>query len=322
MLILLFADLLMHGKQKILNLEVHFFHKCDQLMMKLCLNIFVLFHCIYFSHASNINPGNQKIEKFVGEQGFFQNTISSITSDNLGYLWIATPNGLVRYDGYSFEYYYHVYSYPESIPGNKISSLLNDSDGKLWIGTDQGLCLYLTDKEQFVTLNIDLKGSTFLKEDTQNKVWVGKGSNLYVFPIKLTVPKIQKQTQLINLSKELEGENIVDIEFVEDSVCFLATLSSVYKVSYNAARNYEYKIQKLVLDYEGNGISSIIKRDNSLWIGTDNGIYQTLPEHNRLITIRHFLVQVMVNAIIHLECLPCFLIRTTIYGLVQNEMAY
>jgi signal transduction histidine kinase/ligand-binding sensor domain-containing protein/DNA-binding response OmpR family regulator len=242
-----------------------------------------------YAKASNIVPGNQKIEKFVSEQGFFQNTVHAITTDRDGYLWIATANGLARYDGYLFEYFYHDYYNFESIPGNKVNDLLNDSEGKLWIGTDQGLCVYFAGNEQFVPFGYELKKGTFIKEDTQKKVWVGKGSNLHIFDTRLPVSEMEKKVVELNLEKELKGEEIIDIEFLTESVILIATPSKVYRVTFNDRQSYSFEIQKLLLEYVGNGISKIIKTGNTIWIGTNNGIYQTVLENSRLTSIRQFL---------------------------------
>ena len=85
-----------------------------------------LFLLVSLSYAQekSVQLSNQRIESFNSLQGFYQNTVSSIVSDSKGYLWIATPNGLVKYDGYSFEYYYHNNEDKESLPNNYISHLL------------------------------------------------------------------------------------------------------------------------------------------------------------------------------------------------------
>jgi hypothetical protein len=218
--------------------------------------------------AEVLVQSSQKIESFASKQGFFQNTVHSITADNNGYLWIATPNGLVRYDGYSFEYFYHDYHNPESIPGNKIKHLLNDSNGKLWIGTDQGLCLYLTEKEQFIPLQYKISNEIFIKEDAQKRIWVGKGTNLHVFNSDLQVSAMVDEAVLINFENELNGENILDVEFVTDSVILLATSSMIYKVTFNDNQSYLYEIQKLFLNLNNKEIITIKKIDDIVWIGT------------------------------------------------------
>ena len=55
--------------------------------------------------------------------------------DHLGFLWIATWNGLVRYDGYQFKIYQPDSTNPYSINERNISKTDEDSEGNLWIST-------------------------------------------------------------------------------------------------------------------------------------------------------------------------------------------
>src|SRR5262245_43106835 len=50
-----------------------------------------------------------------------------------GFLWIGTPGGLARYDGYGFRSYLPDRHHPDAPAG--VYSLLADGRGTLWIGT-------------------------------------------------------------------------------------------------------------------------------------------------------------------------------------------
>ena len=56
-----------------------------------------------FCLAYTLCLNSQNFERFSNKQGFNQNTINAIEQDKYGFLWYATPNGLIRYDGYDFE---------------------------------------------------------------------------------------------------------------------------------------------------------------------------------------------------------------------------
>jgi len=70
------------------------------------------------------------------EDGFLGDMVNSLAQDGEGYLWIATNNGLFRFDGVTFTRW-------EPPDGSQlpamILSLLTDRDGSLWIGTNDGL---------------------------------------------------------------------------------------------------------------------------------------------------------------------------------------
>lgn len=116
----------MKGFNKMLNSLI----KINYLLLLLLLPVL-----IHSQNKINIKSGSQRIERFIDEQGFNQNTVSAIISDSYGDLWFGTPNGLVKYDGYLFEYFYHDVEDKKSIPNNYIANLLNDSQGRLWIDT-------------------------------------------------------------------------------------------------------------------------------------------------------------------------------------------
>ena len=244
--------------------------------------------CNQLVQAINVKTGTQQIEKFVSEQGFFQNSINDITSDGYGYQWIATPNGLVRYDGYSFEYYYKDQENQESIPNNYIKHLLKDSDGKLWIITRRGICLYFPDKEQFVRLKYELSGEEFIKEDTQKRIWVAAGSKLHIFTSTNTQSEPVKKAGVIDLSKELNQSVIHAIEFLSDSQLIVASGSKLYKLTVKESDPYIADVSLLQFDEENSVITKLVIKENTLWIGTNNGLFQTSLENNRLITVRSF----------------------------------
>ncbi|GAB2635350.1 ligand-binding sensor domain-containing protein [Belliella aquatica] len=120
------------------------------------------------------------------ENGLPQNTVFDIEKDDFGFLWIATEEGMVRYDGSTFtefnkennseiisNIYYDVHKVDnegvwaasdnslvlfnkrikkvidarEIIDDNVISSISKDNFGRLWIGTLGDLLYYLEDDE-------------------------------------------------------------------------------------------------------------------------------------------------------------------------------
>ncbi|MCG9792320.1 hybrid sensor histidine kinase/response regulator transcription factor [Flavobacterium algicola] len=252
------------------------------------LFLFLILNLVYAQEKS-IYQSNQRIESFNSLQGFYQNTVNSIVSDNKGYLWIATPNGLVKYDGYSFDYYYHNHQDKESLPNNYISHLLNDSSGRLWVGTREGLCVYLTDKEHFVSIKNTIKKETFIKEDGEKRIWVGNDSRLTIYNSGLKdIENIERLAE-INLDKILRGNRIIDIEFLSKSELIVATASKIYKVIFDEKAKYAVKVSELKFDLSSGTIKNLKKVDNSLWIGTTAGLYQTFYENNSLIILKKFL---------------------------------
>ena len=74
------------------------------------------------------------------ESGLPNNSVTSVIKDSFGYIWIATQDGLARYDGYRFL----IYGVKEPVfrlKGNYVYALCEDRQKRLWVGSDAGLDL-------------------------------------------------------------------------------------------------------------------------------------------------------------------------------------
>ena len=112
-------------------------------------------------------------------EGLPQNSVRSIAQTREGYLWFATAEGLVRFDGVRFTVYDRA-STP-ALPAGNIDSLAVGADGALWIGFRMGGIgrlhngqLRLWTKQQGLSTNeID---SLVVMPD--GSVWAGTNSGL------------------------------------------------------------------------------------------------------------------------------------------------
>ncbi len=71
-----------------------------------------------------------KFERITMQDGLPDSSVTAILQDHLGFLWIGTLNGLVRYDGYDFVTYKPSPDDESSISGRSIRVLYEDSPGR------------------------------------------------------------------------------------------------------------------------------------------------------------------------------------------------
>ena len=101
---------------------------------------------------NNLPPSTIEFEHISVEDGLSSPIVYDIIQDTYGFIWIATANGLNKYDGYEITTYYpdpDNPSNPNSVSGNQILDILLDSDGIIWIGTDNGLNSYNPKTDNF-----------------------------------------------------------------------------------------------------------------------------------------------------------------------------
>jgi signal transduction histidine kinase/ligand-binding sensor domain-containing protein/DNA-binding response OmpR family regulator len=117
-------------------------------------------------------------EVWTVEDGLPVNSINGLLQSRTGYIWAATFDGLVRFDGVRFTVYNAGNS--EGLPSNRIVFLTETSDGSLWLRSEQGHLVQLRDGE-FTHYGPDrgIEASVLeFYEDRNARVWVGTSRGL------------------------------------------------------------------------------------------------------------------------------------------------
>ena len=76
-----------------------------------------------------------RFDQWTADDGLPQNSVYSIAQTSDGYLWLATVDGLARFDGVRFTVFNK--SNSPGIINNRFTALFEDTRGALWAGTEQ-----------------------------------------------------------------------------------------------------------------------------------------------------------------------------------------
>ncbi|MDD4489810.1 MAG: two-component regulator propeller domain-containing protein [Paludibacter sp.] len=104
--------------------------------------------------------------------------INTIYQDNHNYIWIATEDGLNKFDGIRFTIYKNQPGDTTTIRNNYVRSLFEDSKGRFWIGCINALHLYDRATDHFREIPLYLGGSivkthiTSIIESNQGELWM------------------------------------------------------------------------------------------------------------------------------------------------------
>lgn len=113
--------------------------------------------------------------------GLSSNRVECILQDSKGFIWIATPEGLNRFDGYEFSVFRNIPHDTRSISSNVITIIYEDSRQNIWVGTaGSGLNRFDRNKKNFVRYyhNPDNPNSissnivNLITEDSNGNIWV------------------------------------------------------------------------------------------------------------------------------------------------------
>jgi signal transduction histidine kinase/ligand-binding sensor domain-containing protein/DNA-binding response OmpR family regulator len=237
------------------------------MMGRLISVISIVFICINSSLSALPNP--LFFSTLSARDGLPSNIISAVVQDKNDFIWIATANGLCRFDGYRFITFQKGES-RLSLPANEISSLLVDGDN-LWIGTWKGLCKLNT--HTFKITRVDVGTNTIIRtlyKDHDNTVWIGTATGLIRYAADNTF--IEYTTQNSGLSHNTIRSVFSD-RFGNLWVGTYDKLNKLSKgtkrfVSFDLKRHYKSSLKNnLICDIKASPAS-----DSLLWIGTETGL--------------------------------------------------
>jgi len=110
-------------------------------------------------------------------------SVRKIVQDAQGFLWLATLDGLRRYDGYQFREFRPEPGNPNSLRGSYVVALLTDRSGILWIGSDEFIERYDPATEKFEHYRPGPGGKTVyhLSQDRQGTIWLATDAGVKGF---------------------------------------------------------------------------------------------------------------------------------------------
>lgn len=177
-----------------------------------------------------------------------------------GYLWLATEDGLVRFDGVRFTVFNKKNT--KEIRHNHIQELFAGKDGSLWIGTKAGLSRLKDGKFINYTARIGLPENNIMSicEDQEGNIWLGTFSAGLI--------KLRNEKFKIYTSKDgLPSGSVISIYEDNKGVLWLGTTNGLI-------RFYKSKFKPYTKEdgLSDNYVSSIAgDKSGNLWIGTIDG---------------------------------------------------
>lgn len=115
---------------------------------------------------------------FTTDNGLSSSLVNKIYQDRNGMVWIATEDGLNRYDGSKITIYKHDPIDKNSLCHNFVSTLFEDREGRLFVGTYNGIQMYDPETDKFSDNAIWKDGKPFrsnCKSGTQlrnGEIWL------------------------------------------------------------------------------------------------------------------------------------------------------
>lgn len=254
------------------------------------------------------------------EDGIPVNSINDILQDQSGYIWLATYDGLVRFNGTSFKTFRRS-EYP-SLLNNRMDYLFEDSNERIWIlGEYETLIKY--ENHEFTTYN-ESNGFTnsradHIVEDSNGVIWIGTEDGVFSYsnntirqltrsPVNDLVigssdtvwvasgnvlQRINNQrVERVEVFSDIQDSELIKLHVSQNNELWLVTKENIWK-------KFGSKfVRALSADLLGTQNFAVFLEmiNNDLLIGGNNGLYH-LTEINGVFSHRLFLQGVPIRAI-------------------------
>jgi signal transduction histidine kinase/ligand-binding sensor domain-containing protein len=126
---------------------------------------------------------NYVLTAWATEKGLPPGDVFAINQDVDGYLWLGTPNGLIRFDGSRFTPW-SALSPGRALPAGPVHAIISSPDGSLWVGLGGGGgVVRIVRGEVFQQAVADgaPPGANSMVQDRQGAIWVATRSGLFRF---------------------------------------------------------------------------------------------------------------------------------------------
>lgn len=186
------------------------------------------------------------------EDGLTYDVVWSICKDKFNYIWMATQNGLNRYDGHSIKQYWSLREDSFSIPGNIVYWVHKDVEGGLWLSFGpRGVAKYNYAKdrfERFPPFDSILKKHNYLcrmwrlGNDQMGRIYFANGSSCFRYTLR--TKKLEDLTPLFKGG--IEGHSIGMFVPERKNVLWITTNNGLFRYDLlsNSMKHFPFDYKK------------------------------------------------------------------------------
>lgn len=250
--------------------------------MKLFSVALLLFQLTTVCFISISQQNNIRFDRFSIENGLSQSSVTGIVQDNLGFVWIATQDGLNRYNGYDFLVFKSNPEDDATLPNNYIYFLQKDPLGNIWFGTNRGIG-FINPKTFLITrINRDrfkgIRGYVFthLGFDSENNIWA--------LSDKYGINIIDTKTKEVKIVQSINDNSSFTCLFVDDNkTVWVGTETGA--IYYSEEPYQRFNEVENSLEKNNQKINQITRgNQNEIIVSTKSGVFK-INEAKHLIPI-------------------------------------
>lgn len=205
-----------------------------------------------------------QLDAWTNQDGLPQGSVLDVFQDSRGFLWLATQEGIARFDGLRFQTFN---GRQLGLQANVFNSFAEDHDGAIWAGSEGGVARMMNTGEVLGVLTVEdgLSSNNVrtLTVDSQGVLWIGTSQGLHRFA--------GGQLETWTVADGLPGPTVWCIAEEGDGL-WVGTSHGLVLFQKPAPLQQSPLLEQRRLT--GNGIHSILVERGHLWVGAEDGLYR------------------------------------------------
>ncbi len=144
--------------------------------------VILLLFIIAMQHSSKAQPAHLSFDHLGIKEGLADADVLDIMQDCQGYIWLATQNGIARFDGYQLKIYKPGAEDKSNLLNFFFNSIIEDKNHDLWVNSlNNGLFKYNRSADRFIQYKVknfaNAGSQNILGTDSTGKIWSNIDNN-------------------------------------------------------------------------------------------------------------------------------------------------
>ena len=221
------------------------------------------------AHALAAVPERPRFRIVGAAQGLPSTEIKALARDHDGYLWIATADGLARYDGVGMRVWRYDPADPQGLPGNNVQDLMVGADNRIWLAVEGGGISVLDAQRRAFSHYRKATHPQLASDDAWafarqgDTVWFGTyEGGLYALHADGRIAGFR-------VADGLPSDTVLELAVDAAGALWIGTDAGL-------ARMQDGRIERMPLpgEAEASLVYALVARSDVLWVGTANGVWR------------------------------------------------